>query len=204
MSPVLPAPDVVVRAARPDDHAAGLVFEAAPEAYTAVAGSESRARAAIEQLWRMPGHSASFEHALVAELDGRLVGVMIGFPARDRYRLHVALLLDGTTFHRVGFALAAGGVGNRFFDKYYEHRNPGRGTIARVIARAVGGYAVSRAMPRRDNRSRYAGRLFAPTHARVVIDGEEQPLSPVIDGERFTGIVRIVVRAGPRIRIAQP
>ena len=94
----LPAPRVVVRAARPDDHVANLVFEAAPQAYTAVAGSESRARAAIEQLWRMPGHSASFEHALVAESGGRLVGVMIGFPARDRYRLHLALLRKGLRF----------------------------------------------------------------------------------------------------------
>ena len=98
MSPILPAPGVVVRAARPDDHAAGLVFEAAPQAYTAVAGSEPRARAAIEQLWRMPGHSASFEHAIVAELDGRLAGVLIGFPARDRYRLHLALLRKGLRF----------------------------------------------------------------------------------------------------------
>ena len=96
--PILPATRVVVRAARPDDHVADLVFEAAPQAYTAVAGSESRARAAIEQLWRMPGHSASFEHALVAESDGRLVGVMIGFPARDRYRLHLALLRKGLRF----------------------------------------------------------------------------------------------------------
>ena len=77
--PVLPASRVVVRAARRGDHVADLVFEAAPPAYTAVAGSEARARAAIEQLWRMPGHSASFEHALVAESGGRLVGVMIGF-----------------------------------------------------------------------------------------------------------------------------
>jgi diacylglycerol kinase family enzyme len=189
--------------------------------------------------------------------------------------------LDGTPFHRVGFALAAGGVGNRFFDKYYEHRNPGRGTIARVIARAVSEYAISGAMPRRDNRSRYVDRLFTPTQARVVIDGDEvptrthnalhagafdvnlggvvrifprahepgvlhfqageispariiahlpalvaggairsdrlrdisgremiieaenEPLSPIIDGERFTGIVRLTVRVGPRIRIAQ-
>jgi GNAT superfamily N-acetyltransferase len=96
--PVLPAARVVVRAARPDDDVASLVFEAAPQAYTAVAGSEARARAAIAQLWQMPGHSASFEHALVAELDGRLVGVMIGFPARDRYRLHVALLRKGLRF----------------------------------------------------------------------------------------------------------
>jgi diacylglycerol kinase family enzyme len=178
---------------------------------------------------------------------------------------------DGATFHRIGFALAAGGVGNRFFDKYYEHDDPGRGTIARVIVRAVGEYAVSR-----------AGELFTPTYARVVIDGEvvptrnhnalhagafdvnlggvirifprarepgvlhfqageisppkiiahlpalvaggairgdrlrdvsgremviearREPLSPIIDGERFTGIVRLVVRAGPRIRVAQP
>jgi GNAT superfamily N-acetyltransferase len=96
--PVLPAARVVVRAAHPDDQVASLVFDAAPQAYTAVAGSESRARAAIEHLWQMPGHSASFEYALVAELDGRLVGVMIGFPARDRYRLHLALLRKGFRF----------------------------------------------------------------------------------------------------------
>jgi GNAT superfamily N-acetyltransferase len=98
MSPVLPAPGVLVRPARPDDRVADLVFEAAPQAYTAIAGSEPRARAAIEQLWRMPGHSASFEHALVAELDGRLAGVLIGFPARDRYRLHFALLRKGLRY----------------------------------------------------------------------------------------------------------
>jgi diacylglycerol kinase family enzyme len=178
---------------------------------------------------------------------------------------------DGATFHRIGFALAAGGVGNRFFDKYYEQRDPGRLTIARVIGGAVAEFAVSG-----------AGHLFTPTRARVVIDGEEvptrmhsalhagafdvnlggvvrifplardpgvlhfqagemspariiahlpaliaggairadrlrdvggqemvieadeEPLSPIIDGERFTDIVRLVVRAGPAIRIAQP
>jgi hypothetical protein len=190
--------------------------------------------------------------------------------------------LSGTTFHRIGFALAAGGVGNRFFDKYYEHHEPGRMTIARVIARAVGGYAASKIAPGGADRLNYAGHLFTPTHARVVIDGEEiptrthnalhagafdvnlggvlrifprarepgvlhfqageiqpskiiahlpalvaggairgdrlrdvsgremvievedEPLSPIIDGERFTGLVRLAVRAGPRIRIAQP
>jgi GNAT superfamily N-acetyltransferase len=88
----------VVRAARPDDRAAGLVFEAAAQAYTSVAGSELRARAAIEQLWRMPGHSASFDHAIVAELDGRVAGVLIGYPARERYRLHFALLRKGLRY----------------------------------------------------------------------------------------------------------
>jgi diacylglycerol kinase family enzyme len=190
--------------------------------------------------------------------------------------------VSGTTFHRIGFALAAGGVGNRFFDKYYEHHEPGRVTIARVVARAVGSYAASKIAPGRAGRLNYAGHLFTPTHARVLIDGEEvptrthnalhagafdvnlggvvrifprarepgvlhfqageippskiiahipalvaggairgdrlrdvsgremvieaedEPLSPIIDGERFTGLVRLAVRAGPRIRIAQP
>ena len=49
---------------------------------------------------------------------------------------------DGTTFHRIGFALAAGGVGNRFFDKYDEYHDPGRVTMARVIGRAVADYAT--------------------------------------------------------------
>jgi diacylglycerol kinase family enzyme len=189
---------------------------------------------------------------------------------------------NGTAFQRVGFALAAGGVGNRFFDKYYESDNPGRATIAAVIARAIGDYAAFSAIPSRWKRPGYASDLFTPTRARVVIDGEEiptrthnalhagafdvnlggvlrlfprarepgvlhfqageispakiiahlpaliaggairgdrlrdvsgremvieseaEPLSPIIDGERFTGVVRLTVRAGPRIRIAKP
>jgi diacylglycerol kinase family enzyme len=214
------------------------------------------------------GHADAVLRALTvaAQADRRPPEVRL-----DTLELH-GETADGTTFHRVGFALAAGGVGNRFFDKYYEQQEPGRGTIARVIARAVGEYAVSR-----------TGDMFAPTYARVVIDGEEiptrkhnalhagaidinlggvlrifpwarepgtlhfqageisptkiiahlpaliaggairgdrlrdisgremvieaeqdDPLSPIIDGERFTGIVRLAVRAGPPIRIAQP
>jgi hypothetical protein len=37
----------------------------------------------------------------------------------------------------------------------------------------------------------------------MVIEPEDAPLSPIIDGERFVGITRLVARAGPRIRIAQ-
>jgi len=90
----IPAPGVNVRQARRDDAdaAAGLVFDAAAPAYTMLAGSEARARQIVAELWAKPGHSASFEHALVAEIGGSVVGVMIGFPERDRYRLHAALL----------------------------------------------------------------------------------------------------------------
>jgi GNAT superfamily N-acetyltransferase len=90
----VPAPGVAVRPARPDDGAAAeLVFDAAASAYTRLAGSAEEARRIVHLMWARPGHSASFEHALVAGIDGDVVGVLIGFPVRDRYRLHRALLL---------------------------------------------------------------------------------------------------------------
>ncbi|HWT48221.1 MAG TPA: diacylglycerol kinase family protein [Mycobacterium sp.] len=187
--------------------------------------------------------------------------------------------VDGATFHRVCFGLAAGGVGNRFYEKYYDHHTHGRADVVRVLARSFGDYVTNKIV--HSSKPNYATSLFAPTQARVVIDGEEvptrthrflhagaidlhigagfrlfpkaekpgalhfqagylrpsriivqfpaalrsgtlrgdllrdvngremiieaedEPLSPIIDGERFVGIVRLVVRAGPPIRIAQ-
>jgi GNAT superfamily N-acetyltransferase len=92
--PQVPAPGVAVRPGRPTDLAAAeLVFDAAGDAYAQLAGSEERARRIVSTMWARPGHSASFEHALVAEIDGEVAGVMIGFPARERYALHRRLLL---------------------------------------------------------------------------------------------------------------
>lgn len=42
-----------------------------------------------------------------------------------------------------------------------------------------------------------SARLRDVSGREMVIEAENEPLSPVIDGERFTGIVRLVVRAGP-------
>ncbi len=78
--------------------------------------------------------------------------------------------LDGEAFDRVGFALAAGGIGNRFFDRYYEDPDPSPGTIVRIIARTVGSFARGGL-----HESGYAAHLFRPTEARVVIDGRELP-----------------------------
>ncbi len=186
---------------------------------------------------------------------------------------------DGAKFHRLCFGLAAGGVGNRFYDKYYDNHTHGRADVVRVMARSISDYVTNKVV--RSSKPNYATSLFAPTQARVVIDGEEvptrthrllhagaidlhigagfrlfpkaekpgalhfqagnlrpslivvrfpaalrsgklrgglirdvngqemvieaeeEPLSPIIDGERFDGIVRLVARAGPRIRIAQ-
>ena len=188
-------------------------------------------------------------------------------------------IADGSKFHRLCFGLAAGGVGNRFYDKYYDHHTHGRADVVRVMAHSFRDYVANKVV--RSSKPNYATSLFAPTHARVVIDGEEvptrthrfvhagaidlhigagfrlfpkasepgalhfqagnmrpskiiaqlpgalrsgklrgdqlrdvngqemiieaedEPLSPIIDGERFVGIVRLVARAGPRIRVAQ-
>lgn len=189
---------------------------------------------------------------------------------------------DGAPFHRLCFGLAAGGVGNRFYDRYYDSPDHGRLAVARVIARSFGDYLTSKVDPGRVKTPNYASILFTPTQARVVIDGDEvpsrthsllhagaidlriggplrlfpkasepgalhfqagylrpsrivaqlptaltngmlrgdglrdvnghemvieaedEPLSPIIDGERFLGIVKLVARGGPRIRVAQP
>ncbi len=188
--------------------------------------------------------------------------------------------VDGASFQRVGFALAAGGVGCRFFDRYYEAPNPGPAAVIRVIAGTIGDMAASAVLPGRASRPD----IFRPTRAKVVIDGEEvptrmhnalhagafdvnlggvlrvfsqarepgvlqfqagemspaeiiaqlpalvfgagvradrlrdtagrkmaitvengdEPLSPIIDGERFVGLDQLVVSVGPRVRIARP
>ena len=189
--------------------------------------------------------------------------------------------VEGAKFHRLCFGLAAGGVGNRFYDRYYDSPDHGRLAVARVIARSFGDYLTSKVAPGHTKTPNYASVLFTPTRARVVIDGEEvptcthrllhagaidlhiggpfrlfpkaskpgalhfqagevrpsrivvqlpaaltngtvhgdrvrdvngremiieaeeEPLSPIIDGERFLGITRLVARAGPRIRVAE-
>jgi diacylglycerol kinase family enzyme len=186
---------------------------------------------------------------------------------------------EGAAFHRLCFGLAAGGVGNRFYDMYYGKPDHGRREVVRVIGHSFRDYLATKVG--RSQSSNYASVLFAPTRARVVIDGEEvptrthrllhagaidlriggpfrlfpkaekpgalhfqagevrpskivvqlpaaltngtlrgprvrdvngremiieadgEPLSPIIDGERFVGITRLMARAGPLIRVAQ-
>jgi len=186
---------------------------------------------------------------------------------------------DGAQFHRLCFGLAAGGVGNRFYDKYYDNHTHGRADVVKVIGRTFRDYIRGKFV--HTETPNYATSLFTPTQARVVIDGQEIPtrthrilhagaidlhigagfrlfpkaekpgalhfqagnlrpslivikfpaalrsgklsggqvtdvngeemiieaedesLSPIIDGERFVDIVKLVASAGPRIRVAQ-
>lgn len=90
----------------------------------------------------------------------------------------VEVLSDGRQrpFRRVGFAAAVGGIGQRFFGKYYQLVDPGPASILRVVAAAVGSQAVSAVpLPVPHAWRSYAQELFAPTSARVTIDGRAVP-----------------------------
>ena len=81
-------------------------------------------------------------------------------------------------FSRIGFALAAGGVGARFFDKYYEERIRGRRAIAKIVGRAVSSHLSDHAgLPLSPGFLSYGRELFRPTRARVTIDGWELPVT---------------------------
>src|ERR671933_537087 len=62
--------ELTVRAARPSDAAAGLLYESARPYYDAYAGDGTRARALLEAVYPRRGHAASFEVCLLAEADG--------------------------------------------------------------------------------------------------------------------------------------
>ena len=94
-----------------------------------------------------------------------------------------SLILEGTEldaegalvdFSRLGFALAAGGIGQRFLD--HSERELGRGAIVRVVAKAVASRIAGQLrLPLPDRLLDYGRDVFAPTHAHVTIDGEEIP-----------------------------
>ena len=186
------------------------------------------------------------------------------------------------TFRRVGFALAAGGVGQRFFEQYYALEDPGPAAIVGVVARAAPAHAALTLRLPAPAGLRRAEQIFAKTPARVRVDGREVPaaahgalhagafdvdlggvfrvfplaaapgrlhfhagdvgpwgiirslprmvagktlraeglvekageemlieategpLSPVVDGECYEGVLRLEVRPGPRIAIGAP
>jgi len=96
-------------------------------------------------------------------------------------------LTDGgeMPFRTYGFASAAGGVGQRFYAKYYESADPNPRTIMKVVANAIMSAPIAlsplKALPLGQLRT-YAKELFAPTPCRVTLDGMLLP------GTEFTGV----------------
>lgn len=90
-------------------------------------------------------------------------------------------------FRTYGFACAAGGVGQRFFSKYYAEKDPNPRTIVKVLANALVSMPVAMSPLRNvsvvpQHLREYASDLFRPTKARVTLDGM------ILPNEDFTGI----------------
>ena len=85
-----------------------------------------------------------------------------------------------TRFRTLGFASAAGGVGQRFFEKLFEAGDHAPATVVAVVAKVVASYPVAMS-PLRDMPGMpgvlkdFAQDVFRPTLARVTIDGKELP-----------------------------
>jgi len=86
----------------------------------------------------------------------------------------------GRRFEKVAFAVAAAGVGQRFFDKFYAANRPGTDGILEVLARVVGSLAlhapIVRHLPLPRAARAYSAGVFEPQHLAVWIDGVRVPL----------------------------
>ncbi len=91
----------------------------------------------------------------------------------------IELTSEGETpFRTMGFAAAAGGIGQRLFTKYYQAKDPTPMTIVEVVTKTVVSYPVAmtplRHVPGMPASLRqYARDLFKPTQARITMDGRE-------------------------------
>src|SRR5690242_12608460 len=83
-------------------------------------------------------------------------------------------IVDGAEvpFRTYGFASAAGGVGQRFYAKYYDDPDPNPRTIVKVIANTVASAPIALSplarLPLGAWKS-YAREVFEPTHCRVTL-----------------------------------
>src|SRR6185369_9961212 len=96
-------------------------------------------------------------------------------------------LIDGkdVPFRTYGFASAAGGVGQRFYSKYYQDADPNPRTIMKVVANTVMSAPIALSplskLPFGQWRT-YAKEVFAPTPCKITLDGM------VLPGNEFTGV----------------
>lgn len=96
-------------------------------------------------------------------------------------------LVDGkeVAFRTYGFASAAGGVGQRFYSKYYADKDPNPRTIVKVIANTIASTPIALSplskLPFGQWRT-YAKDIFAPTPCKITLDGM------VLPGDSFTGV----------------
>jgi diacylglycerol kinase family enzyme len=114
-------------------------------------------------------------------------GAMIEETEVDSMCIDGVQLVDGveTPFRTYGFASAAGGVGQRFYAKYYADRDPNPRTIMKVVANTVMSAPIAMTPLSKlpfGAWSTYAKEVFAPTKCKVTLDGM------VLPGTQFTGV----------------
>jgi hypothetical protein len=96
-------------------------------------------------------------------------------------------VVDGAEvpFRTYGFACAAGGVGQRFYAKYYDDPDPNPRTIMKVVANTVASAPIALSplsrLPFGAWKS-YAKEVFQPTPCTVMLDGMQLP------SKQFTGV----------------
>jgi hypothetical protein len=93
------------------------------------------------------------------------------------------------TFRTYGFASAVGGLGQRFFTKYYAAKDPSPQVIMKVVGNTIASIPLSFSplakmpmLPVPKHLRTYAKEMFEPAHVRVSLDGE------VLPETRFTGV----------------
>ncbi len=96
-------------------------------------------------------------------------------------------IVDGVEvpFRTYGFASAAGGVGQRFYSKYYAHKDPNPRTIVKVVANTVASAPIALSPLSKlplGPWTTYAKEMFQPTSCKVLLDGMRLP------GDQFTGV----------------
>ncbi len=96
-------------------------------------------------------------------------------------------MVDGqpVPFRTYGFASATGGVGQRFYSKYYAAPDPNPRTILKVVANTVASAPIALTplskLPFGPWKS-YAKEVFEPQPCKITLDGMRLP------GDRFTGV----------------
>jgi diacylglycerol kinase family enzyme len=96
-------------------------------------------------------------------------------------------VIDGEVvpFRTYGFASAAGGIGQRFYSKYYSDPDPNPRTIVKVVANTVASAPISLSPLSKLPLGRittYAREMFRPTSCKVTLDGM------VLPGTQFSGV----------------
>jgi diacylglycerol kinase family enzyme len=135
-------------------------------------GIEGDAEGILATLRRRIERGATVEETEVDSMS--IDGVRVGADGEDE------------PFRTYGFASAAGGVGQRFYAKYYAEADPNPRTIMKVLANTVASTPIAITplgkLPGVGKLGAYAREVFEPTRCRVTLDGMRLP------GDEFTGV----------------